>query len=377
MKLILLIVRFFSRFIKKDKNLITILFRGFSGSNISPIIDNLKELENYKINILRIDKYNVHSKNKREKIEVIKERYIKYKYVLKSQLIISTHGFYRLRNDNYMINLWHGIPLKAMSLMNKSQNDGIGVIKDNYIITTSEFCNTLMNACLGIKAEQYCVTGYPRNDYLFNEDGHKNLENLIDKKINEKIILYMPTYKDVDKTDDNNLFEFPQFDYEKFNKFLEDNRIKLILKLHPNDERIYINKYSKFNNNNIILLKSEELEHKKMDLYKILNAVDLLITDYSSVFLDFLLLNRPMIFTPVNINEYRKYRGFLLEPYDFWTPGPKCFDQDKLQFEILKCINDINYYKNEREIIKNIVHKYQDCNSTQRVIQLIHNLMNS
>lgn len=71
-----------------------------------------------------------------------------------------------------------------------------------------------------------------------------------------------------------------------------------------------------------------------MDFYNILNAVDILITDYSSIYFDFLLLDRPIIFTPIDYEEYKHNRGFLLEPFDFWAPGDKCFCYEDLKLTI-------------------------------------------
>jgi len=93
------------------------------------------------------------------------------------------------------------------------------------------------------------------------------------------------------------------------------------------------------------------------------------------VHFDFLLLNKPIIFIPTDIEEYRKKRGFLLEPYDMWTPGPKVYTQKELQNEILKSLNDPSYYAEERERLKNIVHYYQDANSSKRVWEFINSLI--
>ncbi|TWI59880.1 CDP-glycerol glycerophosphotransferase family protein [Halalkalibacter nanhaiisediminis] len=379
MRIIIKIINIFSRVIKKDKKLITIFFRGYSGSNVSPLIERLENsnLKNYKIKVLRVDK------KRNSKMAILKDKYHKYKYALKSQLVISTHGFYKLRSDNQLLNLWHGIPIKSMGYMNKMKTDNSEEIKDDYFLSTSNFYNTIMNSCIGLTVEKYCIAGYPRNDYLFNQEGKGNLEKLIKVRPEGNVLLFMPTYRDVSSSEskgqnerENNMFGFTSFDFQKFNSFLERNSLVLLLKLHPNEETLFSEKYKKYSSKNIILIKEEDLEQQKMDFYKILNAVDLLITDYSSIYFDYLLLDRPIIFTPKDLIEYRENRGFLLDPYDFWTPGPKCLDQSTLQDEIKQSLNNKEYYKGERKIIRDIVHEYQDGNSTDRVINLINNIMN-
>jgi len=383
-KLFIACLKFVAKFIKIDKKLITIIFRGFSGSNLSPIIEKLTNsaYKKYKVKIIDDEKMcSEFREGKINKYDFYRKLLDKYKYVMKSKLIITTHGFYRLRNDNVMLNLWHGIPIKSMALMNKSKKDKIGVMKDDYFLSTSEFFNTVMNACIGIRAEQYYIAGYPRNDYLFNEDGVRNLEQLINMKIDKRVILYMPTYRDLHSKKDSknkridNFFGFEEFNFGEFDCFLKENNLLFILKLHPNEEQFFIDKYSKYNSQNVILVKSKDLEIHRMDLYKIVNAADILITDYSSVYFDYLLLDRPIIFTPVDFEEYKEERGFLLEPYDFWTPGPKCLEQEQLQREILNCLNNSEYFRKERQTIKNIFHKYQDSNSTERVMDLIDKIM--
>ena len=68
----------------------------------------------------------------------------------------------------------------------------------------------------------------------------------------------------------------------------------------------------------MILMKICE---ERMLPYDFLNVVDVLITDYSSIYFDYLLLNRPIIFHMPDLEEYQKKRGFILDPLDEWTPG--------------------------------------------------------
>lgn len=375
------ITRCLSKIIKKDSRLVTIIFRGYSGSNLSPIIEKLgdEKYENYKIKIIYDGRTTRDFLSKEiNKFDLFKARVQKYKYVFRSNLVITTHGFYKLRNDTTMINLWHGIPIKTMSLMNKGKTDAINSIQDDYFISTSCFFNTVMNSCLGIMGDKYVITGYPRNDYLFHENGIENLNNLLDMQIEGKIVLFIPTYRNGRTHEDiNNIFNFPYFDADKFNNFLEKNDITLLLKLHPNEEHLILSKYDDFVNSRIILISGDNLEGKEMDLYKVINAVDLLITDYSSIYFDYLLLDRPVIFAPMDLQNYRENRGLLLEPYEFWTPGYKCLNQEDLQEKILLELNNPDYFREQRKIIRDIFHKYQDGNSTERVMGLINDIMKS
>jgi CDP-glycerol glycerophosphotransferase (TagB/SpsB family) len=246
----------------------------------------------------------------------------------------------------------------------------IGSINDDIIATLSNLNTTVLNSCLGLTANQYCITGYPRNDYLYIEDGLQNLRKITGRDIKKKIILYMPTYKDNPDTE-YNLFGFSKFDYNVFSNYLKENELFFMVKLHPNDEVKLRQKYDGFFDDNIFILDSSMLDKFELDLYQIINSVDLLITDYSSIYFDYLLLDRPIIFTPTDFDDYIKNRGILLEPYDFWTPGPKCLEQYNLQIEIIRLLDNKNYYSSERKTIKKLIHYYFDGKSTDRVIQLI------
>lgn len=380
-RIVLNALRLLGLVIRKDKHLVCFLFNGYSGSNLSPIIDYYKstKCKAYRIRVVRVDQQLNSSKGLTGVLLALQQKIIICKYALRSQLLLSTHGFYRLRHDNFTINLWHGIPMKSMALMNRSNSDEIGSIDDDIIISTSEFYITVLNACLGLRAQQYQITGYPRNDYLFKENGLRNLEKITGIKTQQKIILFMPTYEDnIDgyRMDEiNDLFGFAEFDLDAFRDYLQSNDIFFIIKLHPNDEKRFAHKFAGIASNSICLLMDQTLEKHEMDLYRILNCADLLITDYSSVYFDYLLLDRPVVFVPSDILEYRRARGLLLEPYDFWAAGPKCFDQSSLQDEITRSLEDHRYYADRRRIIRDIMHKYQDGESTARVIEIIDELM--
>ena len=121
------------------------------------------------------------------------------------------------------------------------------------------------------------------------------------------------------------------------------NNYQLIVKSHP----LYGENYDKMLKgiSHISLFPDEKLKEWKIDLYEVLGATDFLITDYSSVYFDYLLLNKPIIFTPTDLEEYNEDRGFLLTPYEEWTPDSKVFDQISLQSEILAYETNHSYYQ--------------------------------
>lgn len=311
-----------------------------------------------------------------------------YKNVYTCKILVTTHS----NNLNFLSNqgrrfiqLWHGFPMKGVGLMEKSiPLDEKRAPLDwpkryNTIISYSLLYSTLLNACFGGNASAYKITGAPRNDFLFRSDGRGLLSKILGIGLeNKKILFFVPTFRVSKQTKHingnknwHNFFGFEELDSDKFNNFLVENNIILILKLHPYEES-YARRFINIeNSSNIYFIQDHTLCKNKIDFYEVLNACDLLITDYSSIFFDYLLLDRPMIFTPIDYEDYIDNTGLLYGPYDFWTPGKKVNNQVDLQNEILKSLKDESYFLIEREKVRTIVHHYQDGESHLRTWNLI------
>jgi|GEM_PF-200621 len=325
-------------------------------------------------------------------IEIIQQSHNSeyFNKIMSSDVVIMTEGNYHFNKDVFnkeqlVIDLWHGFPFKAMGYVDKGEvfKDHISAIWRNvdYIGSYSELFNINMNKCINTDISKYKILGAPRNDFLFVSKGRENLSRLLNKEFEgKKVVFYMPTYRYAmrgNRADGNrnwdNYFGFDSFDNNRFDEFITENNIELILKLHPAEEALIINNIDISSNVNIIT--NGLLEQNNMDLYEVLNSCDLLITDYSSVYFDLLLLDKPMVFTPVDLKEYENNRGFLMEPYSYWAPGPKCISQDQLEKEIIKSLNDSEYYKEEREDILNRIHHYKDGCSAKRTWDFIDSLI--
>jgi len=307
--------------------------------------------------------------------------------IFSSKYIFTTHNsFIRIKSKKQIyINLWHGMPLKKMSYMENNFNEkdiSYNINNTDIMISTSVLTKSLLSSCFNIKANKIYITGQPRNDYLFikRNKSKNNLEKVLNMKINKekKIIFYLPTFREGylnrsegKKIENFNIFRFDSFNIREFIKFLEVNEILFIMKLHPYEEKYYKNILKDYKTENLKIIQQEKLTENYLDLYEVLGYSDLLITDYSSVYFDYLLIDKPVIFVPTDIEEYSQKRGFLLEPYDFWTPGPKVYNQDDLLNSILANLNEPNKYKKERNLINSMINYYKDNKSSERVWNLI------
>ncbi|MBN2816386.1 MAG: CDP-glycerol glycerophosphotransferase family protein [Campylobacterales bacterium] len=242
------------------------------------------------------------------------------KFVIQDQANI-TEEINLLSPQQKTLQMWHGIPLKRLNKLTTVSYD--------YLISTSNFVNETTLSKV-IKAKEYKDFGYPRNDLLLKEE-HDAYDLLFcDDKMyklakdnfekNHKIILYMPTHRESKKAT-----QIP-LDFVSLNKFLADKSMTLILKLHHFVEKLYSNEK---NYSNILFHSTHG------DVYPLLKYTDILITDYSSVYFDFMLLERPIIFFDYDREEYEaNMQGFLYD-YEEFTPGMHVKNQHTLQNALL------------------------------------------
>jgi len=251
------------------------------------------------------------------------------------------------------LQMWHGIPLKRLNKLTTVSYD--------YLISTSDFVNETTLSKV-IHAKEYKDFGYPRND-LFLQENHdaydllfcdKTIYNFAKEKFGteHKVALYMPTHRESSKA-----AKIP-LDFEELNTFLAQNNTTLILKLHHFVQELYVHEsYS-----NILFHTTHG------DIYPLFKYTDILITDYSSVYFDFLLLNRPIIFFDYDKEEYEtNMQGFLYD-YESFTPGVHAMNQEALHQALkqtLTCHED--GLKEQRESLCEKLYSYQDAQSSQRI----------
>lgn len=308
--------------------------------------------------------------------------------ILTSDLIVTTHETV-IRPQTRAIQLWHGFPLKGLNRMSLATDNNTRNKVCQYwqqyqaICSYSNTYSTLMNACYGANAEQYCITGMPRNDALLSAPATENLSRLLGRNlIDWRIIFYLPTFRkdqfgQINGKPSTALFGISDFQLLVFAEFLARHKILLVVKPHPyHEEDFGMGEHSALPEQ-IEVLTEYMLCESGLDLYEVLGATEMLITDYSSVYFDYLLLDRPILFTPGDLPHYQHNRGILLEPYDFWAPGPKVTDQATLQKTLLEQLDSPGDKASQRRQIRDIVHHFQDDQSSQRVAKLIEQLINS
>ena len=116
------------------------------------------------------------------------------------------------------------------------------------------------------------------------------------------------------------------------------------------------------------VLTQDEMEDLGLTMYTMLPAFDGLVTDVSSVWVDYLLLDKPMVFAFPDIQDYRDGRGLSIEPYEDWVPGPFVRDIDGLIAALADLVDGRDPMAGERQLARLRFHQYHDDRSAARLL---------
>ncbi len=263
-------------------------------------------------------------------------------YALRAgKVFTSTGGEFSLYflNGSEHYALWHGMPLKKIlndAVISGGEETKIGFRakcihalqnlfpwriflkqKKLFTETNSDFFVPFLISAFGLPEGKILRTGSPRTDNLFVHKKEKLIEEIHEKFPSEKIILYMPTYRTAEWTGQvfNPFDENYGFDLEEFFTVLEHHKIVFVYKPHFYDAN-FIKNIS--NKNPETLSRFITVDDRDYDeLYNFVGQVDILVTDYSSIYFDFIATKKPVILLPFDYDFYIKYaRGHYFDYYE-------------------------------------------------------------
>lgn len=259
--------------------------------------------------------------------------------------------FHRIKRT--IVHLGHGTPLKNLGLLEKNLSF---IKKSYYLINKNNIAYSLSSSprfidiiasFTGLPPDKILISGQPRNDQLFEPESSvfSNMESTKHTKV-----LYAPTWRPYA---DTVVFPFDDFSFEELDAFLTTNNITIYLRLHPRIEDTIPAQLLKIKN--IQIFNSEEYP----EIMDYLNMFDILVTDYSSIYFDYLLLDRPILFLPYDRKQYDEEIGFTV-PYDEFTPGDKVYSWAEFRQSLLK------YSQNPKKDSQLRVSMSNVCNIVQR-----------
>lgn len=302
-----------------------------------------------------------------ENVIFVTSTFWKYIYSYSAKCVICCNKFlpsHHIRQKS--LYLTHGEPIKRLKDYYAPQNI-------DYVIGLSSQLNKVMAKELRLPEHKFYVTGFPRNDNLFNPNNKRNVRKLFGGKY-YKIIMWLPTFRqhkkhDVDKCTSSPL---PVIHNKEaaigINDFLRKTNILIILKPHFAQDLSYIqdNHLS-----NLLFIDDSFFKENNINLYELLGGCDALITDYSSVYYDYLLCNKPIAVMWEDIEEYQKNRGFALD-VNYYTKGAyKIYKFEDFKSFLEKIGKGEDPLKEQRYKINQIVNQHQDAYSAKRVVDFV------
>ncbi len=285
------------------------------------------------------------------------------------------------------VNLWHGTPLKRIGKDVLDTGHQFQVARqsgsvqrvwmrlrhpaafEQYdgLIATSATAASRFSSGFGLLREQVALTGYPRNDVLINPTATSLLDSeqvllreMTDRAAGgERIVWYAPTFRDGPRKQS----PASRLDLRALNDVLTKNNARMYGKLHFND----VPPAGLDGNSRI------EWVSPRTDVYPLLHLTDALVTDYSSVFFDYLLLDKPLVFYPYDLADYAGRARGLYDEYDEVTPGPKAWTADELVSLLEALLTDYDgqsaAWAPRRTVVRSTFHAHQDAGSSERVVR--------
>lgn len=296
-------------------------------------------------------------------------------YFLTSKYFFYSFGKYPVcpTKDQVVINLWHGTPLKTIGTYNKKDKNKKQDYFTYVLAASPRFVSVMANS-FGVDEKKVLLCGHARNDHLFRDT--TQMKELFQTHKYQKTFIWLPTFRKQTgavSDSDNNVTEtklsiFTSWNsLEELNIHLQKLKSLCIIKLHPLQE--WTSDFA-CNYSNIIFFTHKAFVEKQLDLYKILAIADGLITDYSSVYFDYLLLNRPIGFTIDDLSSYSDNRGFIFSNPIEYMPGPKIKTKSEFYEFLDSCCSGKESYEKERIKINDVCNYYKDGNNSQRILKL-------
>lgn len=267
-------------------------------------------------------------------------------------------GKLRFRKETVITQLWHaegafkkfGLDIPQPENVRRAEKAANAAL--TYVVCSGEGVRDIYAGAFGVKKEQVLALGAPRCDYLLKEGNaekaKEELLRLYPEAEGKKVVLYAPTFRD---KKEENLELLRKFDTKKFARALGEE-YALFVKLHP-----------QVHENCSVESATDVTDYD--DVRKLALFCDVLITDYSSICMDFAFLDKKTVFFAYDLEKYKAERDFYFD-YETYVPGKVAFTFD----ECIEAVREkADAQKNEK--FKSLNFSFFDADSSKRVIDRI------
>ncbi|HDK5678662.1 TPA: CDP-glycerol glycerophosphotransferase family protein [Staphylococcus pseudintermedius] len=300
---------------------------------------------------------------------VIKESNEYLKALTESKFLINNATFpayFTKKPEQVYINTWHGTPLKHMGFdvknnLKGSQNTMKNFLASDYMISPNAHTTNIFKHAFkldGLYSGEILEIGYPRIDLTINTTSNEAREYLAEHLNLKKnpIILYCPTWRGKNVNDpENSLLNV----FEEIKLLNQKLPHQVLVKVHP-----------------FVYSKAKEMPELKpylvpdfLDTNQLMPAVDLMITDYSSIFFDFLVTDKPIVFYVPDLDKYQNERGVYIDLCAL--PGPVADNiQDVITLVSNESYKDADVQEKYAKFKHNFVN-YENGSVTERLIESV------
>ena len=295
--------------------------------------------------------------------------------VLRARVVVVSHGVNDLGWLKYaarhakMVYVWHGISIKNIGL---TDNKLTAKDKKRFVaresnrvdafVASSDMDRYHIASYMGIDVNKVFVTGLPRNDAL--------VEKRVAREPGSAFkVLYAPTFRDKPQDFQGSLFfPFADFDIEATTNVLAQHKIQIHFRAHPNDRQ------SQSSADKLVAIAPHVYFDAGAKLIADINSVitefDLVITDYSSIYIDTLVFDQPCLFVPFDRDAYLKHRGLAFD-YDLVTPGPKVASTQEMLQALIDFSQGRDDWVSQRALVRKLFHRYPAGQACARVYDMI------
>lgn len=284
---------------------------------------------------------------------------------LRAQKVIIDGAYHDLYGNIDLVQLWHGAggPKNVGLLNNFTHRKTFDDFKRHtasysFVLASSEY--EVIRHSKSFGNPNVYITGSPKNDSLFNMDEDQNLQLKLKLGLQmfAKVILYVPTFRD-----SGNLEPFSAVFWAKLNAQMQLRNHVFVIKKHPWDKALIV----PLGYSHIM-----DISTSVADVQDILIIADILVSDYSSIVSDFVLLHKPLVFYIYDYEHYvSECRNLYFDMMET-LPGPFAYDEE----ELLKFINDLNWFDDplyQKKYVKFLdqFNYFKDGKSSERVLERI------
>lgn len=255
-----------------------------------------------------------------------------YDVMASSALVVTNAAlapYFRRRDDQVVLQTWHGTPLKRLGLdMLSFEHMGPGYQSDlvkqtaqwSHLVSPNTFCSEVFPQAFGYSGP-LLEFGSPRNDVLVNDEGANSLAQIrsgLGIDADAPVVLVAPTFRDGIRKN-GAIHTDVGVDLDELARKIGDDAV-VLFRAHN-----YVASMDTRSTGAQVLNVSDY-----PDIARLYRIADLLVTDYSSVMFDYSVTGRPMVFHCPDLEDYRdRLRGFYFD-FEGTAPGPITTDADGL-----------------------------------------------